>query len=535
MRVTAIEIENFKGISDRVRVELKPITLLFGANSAGKSTILHALLYMKDVLDRRNLDAIRTPVSGKALDLGGFRSFVHGQDVSRIIRISVHMDLTEGDLRELAPPYELPPILSDMANKRIDELLQKTSEVLQSLHAATVGIEVKWDEAAKCPVASAYTVELNKRRFVRIERGKSHVKIERKQREIDGEETENDQEVFELPDDVLPRFDERRYLEFQGMKNWLRTRQDPIPDLSERETLSLPDPEWESEESRANYGFEQDYIAVAKMRNWEGAHLLARLVIGPGKLLQEWLQRLRYIGPLRSRPPRKGIPSEELWDWAEGLAAWKALEEEGTSPNLIDEVSQWLTGKDRLNSGYELRRRRLATVDDESFRSAIAGDADKTELLAMLDEASKTTEIKLVETRSGLELDSSDVGVGISQVLPIVVGAVLPGGSVVALEQPELHIHPAMQVALGDLFIEGAKSRGMSFLIETHSEHLILRLMRRIREGAAGSAQIGVVFVEAVDDRRRFVELRIDEEGDFIDEWPGGFFEESFRETFSGR
>ena len=79
MRITAIEIENFKGISERVRVDLKPIPLLFGANSAGKSTILHALLYMKDVLDRRNLDAIRTPVSGRALDLGGVRRFVHAQ------------------------------------------------------------------------------------------------------------------------------------------------------------------------------------------------------------------------------------------------------------------------------------------------------------------------------------------------------------------------------------------------------------------------------------------------------------------------
>jgi predicted ATPase len=100
----------------------------------------------------------------------------------------------------------------------------------------------------------------------------------------------------------------------------------------------------------------------------------------------------------------------------------------------------------------------------------------------LLKEAPKSAEIKLVEMRSGLRLDPSDVGVGISQVLPIVVGAVLPGGSVVAIEQPELHIHPAMQVALGDLFIEGATKRGMSFLIETHSEHLILRLMRRIRE-----------------------------------------------------
>ena len=102
MRITAIEIENFKGISERVRVDLKPITLLFGANSAGKSTILQALLYMKDVLDRRNLDAISTPVSGRALDLGGFRSFVHGQDLSRTIKIWVQMEVSGPELPTMA-------------------------------------------------------------------------------------------------------------------------------------------------------------------------------------------------------------------------------------------------------------------------------------------------------------------------------------------------------------------------------------------------------------------------------------------------
>ena len=94
MRITAIELENFKGIADRVRVELKPITLLFGANSAGKSTILHALLYLRDVLERRNLDAITTPVSGAALDLGGFQRFVHKRELDRPIRIRVDMEVT---------------------------------------------------------------------------------------------------------------------------------------------------------------------------------------------------------------------------------------------------------------------------------------------------------------------------------------------------------------------------------------------------------------------------------------------------------
>jgi hypothetical protein len=166
-------------------------------------------------------------------------------------------------------------------------------------------------------------------------------------------------------------------------------------------------------------------------------------------------------------------------------------------------------------------------------RNVVEGDIDRAQLLDLLKEAPKSTEIKLVETRSGLRLDPSDVGVGISQVLPIVVGAVAPGGSVVAIEQPELHIHPAMQVALGDLFIEGVAKRGMSFLIETHSEHLMLRLLRRIRETTEGELppggvelrpdDVSVVYVQSGAKGVEMLPLPIDETGEFSTKWPKGF------------
>ncbi len=84
--ITAITIENFKGISEPVRLELRPITLLFGQNSAGKSSLLHALIYAREVFDRQNLDADRTLSAGDSLDLGGFLSFVHDHDPSREIK-----------------------------------------------------------------------------------------------------------------------------------------------------------------------------------------------------------------------------------------------------------------------------------------------------------------------------------------------------------------------------------------------------------------------------------------------------------------
>ena len=59
--------------------------------------------------------------------------------------------------------------------------------------------------------------------------------------------------------------------------------------------------------------------------------------------------------------------------------------------------------------------------------------------------------------------------------------------------------------------------------------------MRRIREGKIKPNNVNVIFVESTNQGSRFIKLRLDEDGDFIDEWPGGFFEESFHEKFAGR
>lgn len=93
MKITAITIENFKGISEPVRVELKPITLLFGANSVGKSTIVQALHYVREILERNNVDADRCLGADESLDLGGFRNLVHNHDLTRSIRIKIEMSM----------------------------------------------------------------------------------------------------------------------------------------------------------------------------------------------------------------------------------------------------------------------------------------------------------------------------------------------------------------------------------------------------------------------------------------------------------
>src|SRR4051812_21935219 len=95
--ITGISIENFKGIRERVDIELRPLTLLFGANSAGKSTILQAIHLVHEVFNRQNPDADRTNLGGGAIDLGGFQSFVHGRQRELPVKIGFKIKLDAPD------------------------------------------------------------------------------------------------------------------------------------------------------------------------------------------------------------------------------------------------------------------------------------------------------------------------------------------------------------------------------------------------------------------------------------------------------
>jgi predicted ATPase len=127
--------------------------------------------------------------------------------------------------------------------------------------------------------------------------------------------------------------------------------------------------------------------------------------------------------------------------------------------------------------------------------------------------------------------------------MPVVIAALVSRNQIVTIEQPELHIHPAMQVNVADLFISRIQDeKAPLFLLETHSEHLILRMLRRIRETSENELpsgapslkpdQVSVLCIEPEEGTVRVLPLRIDETGDFIDRWPQGFFEERANELF---
>jgi hypothetical protein len=139
------------------------------------------------------------------------------------------------------------------------------------------------------------------------------------------------------------------------------------------------------------------------------------------------------------------------------------------------------------------RETRPAT--EEEVRQFFEGPSRGEKFLRKLAQASpdQLRDLVLIDVRTDTPVSHRDVGIGISQVLPVLVHCYANEGKLVAIEQPEIHLHPALQAELGDVFIESALGeRKNTFLLETHSEHLILRIMRRIRETTAGTLPEGI-------------------------------------------
>jgi hypothetical protein len=263
--------------------------------------------------------------------------------------------------------------------------------------------------------------------------------------------------------------------------------------------------------------------------SWESVYiptvLIEMLAIGTLRQLVRALEGALYIGPLRQIPSRSELleSSDTNASWADGLGAWHALLRDGGP--LLERTNAWLA---RMRAGCSIVVQRLedpSATDDA--RAADYGAAVVRRLL--LDVGGASTVLP------------REVGAGISQLVPVVVALTHPRkGRLVFVEQPELHIHPALQVEIGDLLIEAAADK--QIIVETHSEHVILRLLRRIRETHEGTLAAGVprfhpdnlsvLYIDRSGQGVMVRRLRVDASGEFVDRWPKGFFEERTEELF---
>lgn len=143
----------------------------------------------------------------------------------------------------------------------------------------------------------------------------------------------------------------------------------------------------------------------------------------------------------------------------------------------------------------------------------------------------KEYEVRIQRTAESASVFLTDVGFGVSQILPVLVLLFyVPEGSTVILEQPEIHLHPAVQAGLADVFIDAIKRRKLQIVLESHSEHLLQRLQRRIAEEVIDEEAIKLYFTSIKEGRSELTTLELDEYGN-IHNWPAGFFGNAFEEA----
>jgi hypothetical protein len=284
------------------------------------------------------------------------------------------------------------------------------------------------------------------------------------------------------------------------------------------------------------------------------SNVLANLICGPGSLVKDILKEAFYLGPFRQIPPRNHQPKKitRPHDWVTGMGAWDILYKK--DQKFIDKVNDWLSKEERLDVGYKILRIHFREIN-EDLREVLkeaASEIGTSGFDTYYDQLPTKTQIVLLEIARRLQLRPLDVGVGISQLIPIVVLAILARESFAMIEEPESHMHPRLQVRLADLFISQVESKldSVCYLMETHSEHFLLRLARRIREttelgespnaASDGSSwppnltpdQVAVYFLESAPGGMKSTHLRLSKEGEWIDRWPKGFFEERGEELF---
>ncbi|WP_456390963.1 AAA family ATPase, partial [Hydrogenimonas sp.] len=131
-----------------------------------------------------------------------------------------------------------------------------------------------------------------------------------------------------------------------------------------------------------------------------------------------------------------------------------------------------------------------------------------------------------------LEATLADVGFGISQVLPILVQAkLLPKDAIFMVEQPEIHLHPKAQAAMGDFLIDVALEDKKTLLVETHSDLVIARIANRIAEGKISHKDVMVFYFHPQKDGTKILQIEFDEDGIPTQEFPEGFLAEVSDET----
>ncbi len=541
-RLTHLLVGNFKAFKQTQRIPIRPITLIYGKNNSGKSSIIQSLLYAESVRRNGDLNPISIEKNGVMVMDGGYDRLVHGRDSERHIELgwewenpdsvvglkkgrilhrikrgdlTLDATLNEEEYISLADPSDawLKP-----APNRTQRDFQAALATLQKWLAHEFRLRVADPESGSPElrgILESMIGDLEAGSFGNCIAG-----------ELLDETKGLQMEEWNIP----PRFRYCTQIEddlairgpmITGFKMVRLALGVEAIDGSYREKSDEPD-------VVLGRGLKDDLEShVRSFIEERGAYLLYHWFQDVWEHFTDPLKQLvgisHYLPSVRSRPdtivlrepqelyPRRGHLSQSL---AREHRDWICQKETLVQANL------WLRKHRELVGNVELRRHKIPYADG---RAAVR--------LSVYDRSRRVS------------LDLKEVGFGISQFLPVLLASFAKqdyasddGAGTLIVEEPEAHIHPALQSEIGDLFIEAVsrKKRPLSYVIcETHSEHLLLRIMRRIGEGKLSPSMVSVLYVENLGKESIVRSMPINERGEMIRDWPGGFFEEGLREVLT--
>lgn len=456
MYISKLELKQFKRFSE-ASIDLgSPITVLLGPNSSGKSSIIKAILALKQTASPTNENETLA-TQGEYVDLGVYRDYVHDHEVESKIELAT-------------------TIVGDWVGFPIGALKRNSLRI-----ALTLGRDHSTEQARllELSVSDPSSGEV----LLSV--------IKKKTR---------DTFLLSMPEPVA-----RVYL-----KALLREDDAAIEVAQKAWNLGL------------SVRVDDRYVIAREVRESDGSrsrtHLELLLYLARG-IVDLFLRGLDkdffYLGPLRRSPSRSYARTGHL------LSVGPAGEH---TPSVLANLKA-RAAKER--SAQPVQRMRLNQFR-EWMQALFPGRPVEAKSLDEL--------VKLVISRSSAHGDTiSDVGFGISQILPILVQiAVMPDRTTLLIEQPELHLHPSLQTKLAEVLVIASKS-GRRFVIETHSEHLVRGLQLAISNDRVKARvksripreDVRFLYIPAAPDSP--VNLEVNEWGEFIQEWPSGFFDEAYR------
>jgi predicted ATPase len=532
----SIEVSNFKAFAS-AKLDLKPITILLGSNSSGKSSLLQLMLLLAQS-GAGSGPVLRT--NGAYVSAGSPLNLMHKRDAHSEIEFSLNIEPVEimslERLRVLC--YEMLTVFVDYLKTKFPgetkvRASPKYVKAIEHISSLQEKGKVIADSELMEVLPSFVTVAKEAKKIIRSASrtgktvGSSAVDV-RLPKAVSDQSSKSQREALEQLIDVLEAT--ASAMRWPGISK-VSYRFGYIKSSAQLEVLSV------------------DLIAGKKsMLQFARRDAKRRLNCDLSsdyfdeRLLRKYKRRLKDIlyfdgisVKVADRPRIPGRP-DAFASICGGILV-RATNAAAVSFNgsNIKHVSPLRAFPKRYYYSDQLSSDALDTKDGDSLADILkrrTGVRDQVNRwLTRFGMTVKVQDIRdLIQSirvrQNGMDMDLTDVGFGISQVLPVIVQGFLGGKNTLSLiEQPEIHLHPRMQADLADLFIDMVKANSGRLVIETHSEYLLKRLRRRIAEGKISSEDVAIHLVHgsiAPKGRASTVEIvQIGQRGAF--KWPSDF------------